>query len=620
LKHAWTLLLLVALAAPAGAATYWVSPTGATGNSGADSTNAKTLAWFNSTAVAGDVCRFKSGTYSTGIAPAHDGTSASRIRYYGFPNSPGAVSVTSIDFGTHDYCTARWFNVTSNGGVAGMNDGSIQDSLASVTATSGGGMWFHGDQCTVDSLTLTGGSITGTTQYHWIDMYHVGDGMGTNNLISNSTFGVNVNTTAFQGDVHILGMRDVAYNTFYGNTFNITVTNCFGYFFPVEMYESYYNLFQKNTWNLNMNNTPNGTHAIWAYRDSSSYNRFVGNTVIASAGGDMSLGLSQSGSFPGTTGHTYLGGNVFKFGSAPSTGGIYWQNDSDGDTLEFNTVAASGGPAIYIPNGGGLTNTVFRHNTFYSNSTPVVNLGGASGSGSKYVSNIAYSSVANGAGTAATVSVPSGVGMDSLGLVFSRGGSASNAIRYNGSNGAPGSGGNFGAAGRAIWNTPMFTDSSYATLNTTLLPQSPAQSASLQDGFAGANGIATADLLRPAPVTTLAATGSTGTTISLGWTAVGDDSLLGTATSYEVRYSTSLITSANFTSAALASGAPSPRPSGSGETMTVTGLAGSTTYWLALVVRDDAGNRSAVSNVVSIATTVAADTTPPAAVRDLTPN
>jgi chitodextrinase len=101
---------------------------------------------------------------------------------------------------------------------------------------------------------------------------------------------------------------------------------------------------------------------------------------------------------------------------------------------------------------------------------------------------------------------------------------------------------------------------------------------------------------------------------------VGDDSLSGSATRYEVRYSTSPITSANFSSATLASGAPAPRPAGSAESMTVSGLSPSTTYFFALRVRDDAANYSALSNVVSMATGVAADTTPPAAIRDLTPN
>ena len=302
LKKLIPLFLFAAMAAPAAAATYWVSPSGSSTASGADSlSNAKTLAWFNSNALAGDICRFKSGTYSTGIAPARDGTASSRIRYYGFPNSPGAVSVTTINHTTHDYITSRWFRVSQDGGVNGSDNGAIQDSIASVIATSTGGIWMHGDECTLDSLTLTGGNLTGTGQAHFIDMFHVGDGMGTNNWISNCRFDVNVNTTAFQGDVHILGIRDCAYNTFHRNTFNITVTSCFGYFFPVEMYMGYYNLFQENTWNLAMNATPNGTHSVWAYRDSSSYNRFVRNNVTTTGPGQISLGLSQSGSYVSTT-------------------------------------------------------------------------------------------------------------------------------------------------------------------------------------------------------------------------------------------------------------------------------------------------------------------------------
>jgi phosphodiesterase/alkaline phosphatase D-like protein len=126
---------------------------------------------------------------------------------------------------------------------------------------------------------------------------------------------------------------------------------------------------------------------------------------------------------------------------------------------------------------------------------------------------------------------------------------------------------------------------------------------------------ATPDTIRPAPVTNLAVTGMTDSTATLGWTAVGDDSLAGTATSYDIRYSTSPITSSNFASAAAVSGAPTPTASGTSQSVVVRNLGRQVTYYFAMRVSDEAGNVGAVSNVPSATTP---DTMPPAAVRDLT--
>jgi len=126
--------------------------------------------------------------------------------------------------------------------------------------------------------------------------------------------------------------------------------------------------------------------------------------------------------------------------------------------------------------------------------------------------------------------------------------------------------------------------------------------------------LAAPDVSRPGPVATVSVTGSTETTVALRWTAVGDDSLTGTATSYDVRYSTSPITNANWASATPATGEPSPGTPGTQQNFTVTGLTRQTTYYFALKVADEGGNLSALSNVVN---TTTPDQTAPAAIRDL---
>lgn len=122
------------------------------------------------------------------------------------------------------------------------------------------------------------------------------------------------------------------------------------------------------------------------------------------------------------------------------------------------------------------------------------------------------------------------------------------------------------------------------------------------------------DVERPAQVTSLAITGATDTTATLAWTAVGDDSLTGTATAYDLRYSTAPITEANWSSATQVSGEPAPASPGTAQSKTVTGLSREVTYYFALKVADDAGNQSALSNVPSVTTP---DTTAPAAILDL---
>lgn len=106
--------------------------------------------------------------------------------------------------------------------------------------------------------------------------------------------------------------------------------------------------------------------------------------------------------------------------------------------------------------------------------------------------------------------------------------------------------------------------------------------------------------------------------VTLTWTATGDDSLTGTASQYDVRMSSSAITAANFASATrITSGVPTPAVSGTVQSFVVAGLQPSTTYWFAIKVGDEVPNWSGLSNVVSKTTTAAPDVVAPAAVHNL---
>jgi len=109
-----------------------------------------------------------------------------------------------------------------------------------------------------------------------------------------------------------------------------------------------------------------------------------------------------------------------------------------------------------------------------------------------------------------------------------------------------------------------------------------------------------------------AAPAVTHNTVTLAWTAVGDDSLTGRASQYDVRYNTAPITAANFLSAARWTAVMLPSPSGARDSVVVTGLQPSTPYWFALKVADEVPNWSGMSNVVNVTTLAPPDTTRPA--------
>jgi phosphodiesterase/alkaline phosphatase D-like protein len=93
----------------------------------------------------------------------------------------------------------------------------------------------------------------------------------------------------------------------------------------------------------------------------------------------------------------------------------------------------------------------------------------------------------------------------------------------------------------------------------------------------------------------LQATLSTPTSVTLFWTAPGDDNHTGKASAYDIRYSLSTITAANWASATKVAGIPAPKVAGSAESFDVTGLAVNTSYYFALKAGDEVPNWSALS-------------------------
>jgi hypothetical protein len=118
------------------------------------------------------------------------------------------------------------------------------------------------------------------------------------------------------------------------------------------------------------------------------------------------------------------------------------------------------------------------------------------------------------------------------------------------------------------------------------------------------------EAIAPAAVANLSAGTATSTSVALAWTAPGDDGNVGTASQYDIRYSTATITSANFSSATKTASAPTPRIAGSAESFMVSGLSAGTTYYFAVKTADEVPNWSGISNVVSRATLIAVPSPP----------
>jgi len=102
--------------------------------------------------------------------------------------------------------------------------------------------------------------------------------------------------------------------------------------------------------------------------------------------------------------------------------------------------------------------------------------------------------------------------------------------------------------------------------------------------------------------------------VTLIWTAPGDDGNVGTAAVYDVRYAAdSAAVKNSWSTATQLTGEPAPRVAGTAETFTFN-LPASGTWWFGIRTRDEVGNESATSNIIS---KVVPDTLPPATITDL---
>ncbi len=107
------------------------------------------------------------------------------------------------------------------------------------------------------------------------------------------------------------------------------------------------------------------------------------------------------------------------------------------------------------------------------------------------------------------------------------------------------------------------------------------------------------DYVAPGRVVDLTPTAATTESVTLRWTAPGNNGDQGTAAAYDLRYSASPIDQSTWETATPVTGLQAPSAPGSTEEFTVIGLQSGTLYYFGLETADEAPNWSALSNVAN---------------------
>jgi len=113
------------------------------------------------------------------------------------------------------------------------------------------------------------------------------------------------------------------------------------------------------------------------------------------------------------------------------------------------------------------------------------------------------------------------------------------------------------------------------------------------------DGMDVGDGKSPSRIIDLRVKAVTPTTVALEWTAPGDDDTVGTASHYDIRYTTAVLTWENWDAALPVSGEPAPGPFGSTDSMIVTGLTEDSTYYFGMITQSHGGKWSSLSDIIS---------------------
>ncbi len=620
LRFPWLRILggvcVLLLPVSASAATYYLATTGSATNTGLTPATAWNLAKVNSTLRAGDICYVLPGSYTGNLSPAQHGTASARISIIGNVQNPSAAVFSGGLETDRSYLSVKGLKFL---GPAALNASSSINTARfdSVSYCELRGAHFAGSKNNVVYRNRIVNTAPGVTVAFVANGWQDWPGTGFNSNAEYNTFRENSVDCGIITWKAFLMRVFAQHNLIEANRFTARFSGTNGDVQGRYLYNSYYNVFRDNSWTFEANNALSGS--LWncfSLRDSSSYNLFERDTMLCGLqSGVQMYGRLMNAGVAEWTGQTIR--NTYRNCVYRMTGYSYLQMNARGLVLEGCEFSGSAGPALVLNNGAKYI-TINRC-TFYSATGRAVEVGpvdtATPADSIRFTNNIFYSKVANA--TEGTIAFPATSGFTSHHNVFFTPSGAARAVNWAG-----------GAHTVTAWCTasgkdcnsvgadPRFVSTaSVPSLNLRLSAGSPAIGAASDGGDAGAYPFGP-DAVAPSAVSNLVAGLVSDQIVTLLWTAPGDNGMVGTAGIYDIRRSTSPITSANFDAAAPFSPVPFPLPGGSSQSFIAMGLLPATTYYFALKTRDTGNNWSGLSNVIT-AQTAAVDQVPPAAVQDL---
>lgn len=603
-------------------------------------TSDATMLAANAGVQPGDVVQIANGVYTKAPYPARNGTSAARITYIGNLTTPNMVQVPGADF-AQQYVTVKGMRFTSSASISKKDEVTVngilhdwnwqfplKDSLSTAKIIGSFGM-TSARNCMISDVAVGNDTVDAHFNISSEPLGVYGNGgtsyadsvKNTTMLLrdSNASCGLIFKIQGIDYGIYVdsLYFKSVTVNI---KSLNGNGSECQ----PVGIYRMRYALFDTfSLYHDELGSSDTYNHRAWRLRDGCFRNRFL-NCLFDlqnTGGGETYFEFTDSGSNEAGVG---AGGNNYWYNTwVRSTvnnypngyGPIAAQFGFSGDTLSYCTIVASGVPvgeanagALTVINGfGNFGETVMDHCTVATaGSGGALHIDGTNyGSyGFKATNNIFYAqSTSQDPNNVAVWMRPGANGgrpaMD-YNLYTCWAGNGRSVGVANGTAMTYFSPTGFLAGGNShsIYGSPAWQDS---TIGTAFNPDLTVGSAAIGTGFNGSDigsDRSNVDVTAPSAIT-LYSTGAGKDFVTLAWQSTGDDATTGKAQYFDLRVSTSTITSGTFSATPDVSGEPYPSTNGTWHFMKVPNLSPSTTYYFAIKAVDDGGNASTMSNVVS---------------------
>ena len=632
-------LALLVGAGAAHAATKYVRADGvaswASATSHASASTSASLATANANANDDDVVYFAGGSYGI-LAPNNSGSAGHRITFIGDPANPANVTFTNISLAPQDYITVRGCKSTNGFDMSASSPTNVcvADSVVQCVILTSVGM-NGAAQCVFADNTV-GVAGAANTDVHFT-MYALP--LGTDLHCGPSHPAGFCGTQAHPSDNIIerntmyLGADagNYAFTTAYAINPVIRFNRIQMTFGPTATSNHFTNNFRMvggtyrgNRWTFLNSHSTDTQRYILAFRDSCRFITFDRDSFIVDPASTQSckIQIAASGTITAakTTGYISFDSCYIDLsGSGDDDGELISQVRSTNISFTNTTVTFGDGQVTQFLS----DSLMFDHNTVYKRGNGAIwdNTSTSDMTNATVTNNIFAAEQGSGGGVYRWLKYSGTHNFNyNLAYSFASPTDSSNAVANNSNTHlrlGPGSAwcltdGNDCAS---RWGNPAFADAAGGNFalgaGSLGLGLGPA-------GYVGAIAPASTDSIRPAPIATLATSAPTPSTITLSWTAVGDDSLTGTATSYLIRrnFGASITSEGLWNAATVVTSPPTPQVAGSAETKVVTGLSQNANYYFAVRAVDESGHMGAIG--FSPLGTTAPDVTRPAPITTLT--